>query len=59
MCTDHRFEPLDEHHTRLVWTVAADGPGEASLGRVFGAIYSRNLDKAIPNLQQELRTTSA
>jgi hypothetical protein len=56
---DHRFEPLDEHHTRLVWTVTADGPGEASLGRVFGAIYARNLDKAIPNLQQELRTTSA
>jgi uncharacterized membrane protein len=55
---DHRFEPIDEHHTRLVWTVTADGPGEASLARVFGAVYARNLDKAIPNLQQELRTTS-
>ena len=31
----------------------------ASLGRVFGAIYARNLDKAIPNLQRELRATSA
>jgi polyketide cyclase/dehydrase/lipid transport protein len=56
---DHRFEPIDDGHTRLVWTVSADGPGEGSLGRVFGAIYARNLDKAIPNLQRELNTTSA
>lgn len=52
---DHRFEPVDSEHTRLVWTVAAEGPGSATLGRVFGAIYARNLDKAIPNLQAELR----
>ena len=51
---DHRFEAIDEQHTRLVWTVMADGLGERSLGRVFGAIYSRNLDRAIPNLQTEL-----
>ncbi len=56
---DHRFEPVDEGRTRLVWTVTADGPGEGLLGRVFGAIYARNLDKAIPNLQRELRATSA
>ena len=56
---DHRFEAIDEGRTRLVWTVVADGPGEASLGRVFGAIYARNLDQAIPNLQRELRATSA
>ncbi len=56
---DHRFEPIDDGRTRLVWTVTADGLGEGSLGRVFGAIYARNLDKAIPNLQRELRETSA
>jgi len=56
---DHRFESIDDRHTRLVWTVAADGPGESTLGRVFGAIYARNLDKAIPNLQRELREASA
>ena len=56
---DHRFETIDNRHTRLVWTVIADGPGESSLGRVFGAIYARNLDKAIPNLQRELHETSA
>jgi Polyketide cyclase / dehydrase and lipid transport len=54
---DHRFEVVDEQHTRLVWTVNAEGHGAASLGRAFGAIYARNLDKAIPNLQAEMRTT--
>ncbi len=53
---DHRFEAVDDDHTRLVWTVEAEGPGANSLGRVFGAIYARNLDKAIPNLQIELRS---
>ena len=52
---DHRFESVDTEHTRLIWTVAAEGPGAATLGRLFGAIYARNLDKAIPNLQTELR----
>src|SRR5262249_15448181 len=52
---DHAFEQLDQGHTRLVWTVTADGFGEGSFGRVFGAMYARNLDKAIPNLQRELR----
>src|SRR5690242_10649218 len=32
---DHRFEAIDDAHTRLVWTVSADGPGENSLGRAF------------------------
>ena len=52
---DHRFEPVDQDHTRLVWTVVAEGPGSGSLGRVFGAIYARNLERAVPNLQTELR----
>ena len=52
---DHRFEPVDENHTGLTWTVAAEGPGARTLGRIFGAIYDRNLDKAIPNLQAEMR----
>jgi Polyketide cyclase / dehydrase and lipid transport len=52
---DHRFEAVNSTHTRLTWTVAAEGPGSSTLGRVFGSIYARNLDKAIPNLQAELR----
>ena len=31
-----------------------EGPGTSTLGRLFGAIYARNLDKAIANLQAEL-----
>ena len=54
---DHRFEPMDPGHTQLTWTVAAEGLGSATLGRVFGAIYARNLDRAIPRLQAELHET--
>ena len=53
---DHRFETV-EPNTRLTWIVAAEGLGAATLGRVFGAIYARNLDKAIPNLQAQLRSS--
>jgi uncharacterized membrane protein len=54
---DHRFEPADGEHTRLIWTVEAEGPGAGTLGRIFGAIYNRNLNKAVPNLQAEMRST--
>jgi hypothetical protein len=53
---DHRFEPIDEGHTRLTWTVDTEGPGASTLGRLFGAIYNRSLDRAIPNLQAEVRS---
>jgi hypothetical protein len=52
---DHRFEPVDNDHTRLIWQIEATGPGARTLGRMFGAIYDRNLARAIPNLQAELR----
>ena len=52
---DHRFERIDDAQTRLVWIVDAEGPGTATLGRIFGALYARNLDKAIPNLQAQFR----
>jgi hypothetical protein len=37
---DHRFERVDDQHTRLSWTVTADGPGERVESRV------RRLDAA-------------
>jgi hypothetical protein len=52
---DHWFADADGR-TRLTWIVDAEGPGAGTLGRVFGAIYARSLDKAIPNLQAELRS---
>jgi hypothetical protein len=55
---DHRFEPIDENSTRLVWVLEAEGPGSRTLGRLFGAIYRRNLDRAIPRLQAQLRSGS-
>jgi hypothetical protein len=54
---DHRFEAVDEGHTRLIWTVEAEGPGANTLGRFFGAIYNRNLDRAIPNLQAQMASS--
>jgi Polyketide cyclase / dehydrase and lipid transport len=55
VCYDHQFVDADGR-ARLTWIVWAEDPGARSLGRVFGAIYAHNLDKAIPNLQAELRT---
>ena len=47
---DHRFEAVAPDRTRLTWTVDAEGLGASVLGRLFAAVYSRNLDKAIPAL---------
>jgi Polyketide cyclase / dehydrase and lipid transport len=54
---DHLFEDVSGG-ARLTWIVGAEGLGAGTLGRVFGAIYARNLDKAIPNLQAELRAST-
>ena len=53
---DHHFEPSGPGRTRLTWTVDASGPGSRSLGRLFASTYNRNLDRAIPNLQEEFRS---
>lgn len=47
---DHRFEAVDARRTRLIWTVDAEGFGAGVLGRLFAAIYARDLDRAIPRL---------
>jgi hypothetical protein len=52
---DHRFEPAGERRTRLVFVVEAEGLGASVVGRLFGALYARNLDRAIPNLVAEVR----
>ncbi len=51
---DHRFRPLGEAETELTFVVEAEGFGVSILGRLFGALYARNLDRAIPNLIAEL-----
>lgn len=42
--------PVAPDRTRLTWIVDAEGFGASVLGRLFAAVYSRNLDKAIPAL---------
>jgi hypothetical protein len=51
---DHVFEPLEKGRTKLTWIVEAQGAGAGTAGRLFGLIYSRNLDRAIPLLIEEL-----
>jgi len=51
---DHRFEPAPGGGTRMIWLLEASGFAVGSLGRLFAAIYARNLDRAIPRLIEEL-----
>jgi len=56
---DHRFEALDAEHTRLIWTVEAEGFGVNVVGRLFAMIYRRNLEKAVPRLIREMNANPA
>jgi hypothetical protein len=51
---DHVFEEIVPDSTRIRFLVEVEGAGAGSLGRVFRAIYARNLDRAIPNLVREM-----
>ncbi|MCI0694143.1 SRPBCC family protein [candidate division KSB1 bacterium] len=51
---DHCFEAIDRQRAKLTWIVRAEGVGVALFGRLFGMIYNRNLDRAIPNLIAEM-----
>ena len=54
---DHRFEELNSTQTELIWVVEAKGFGVSVFGRLFAKIYSKNLDRAIPLLIDELNTS--
>jgi hypothetical protein len=51
---DHRFRSLGPAECELTFTLDGDGFGAGVLGRLFAAIYARNLDRAIPRLVAEL-----
>ncbi len=51
---DHRFETVAANQTKMFWSVTCEGFGASVFGRLFAIIYNRNLDKAIPRLQDEL-----
>lgn len=48
---DHRFEPCGPQRTRLIWSLEATGWPVPLFGRLFAAVYRRNLDRAVPRLQ--------
>jgi hypothetical protein len=56
---DHRFEATANGGTVIRFVVDAEGLGVGVLGRLFAAIYRRNLDRAIPRLVRELEGSIA
>ena len=54
---DHRFEPLNSHQTKLIWTIEGEGFGTSVFGVLFAKIYDRNLVTAIPALVDEMNAS--
>jgi carbon monoxide dehydrogenase subunit G len=52
---DHRFESAGPAATRLEWLVALHGPLAPLIRPVFARVYGRNVDRAIPRLQEWFR----
>jgi carbon monoxide dehydrogenase subunit G len=50
---DHRFEAAGDQ-THMTWTVSEAGERRSMLGRLFGSVYGRLVDRAIPRLQARL-----
>jgi carbon monoxide dehydrogenase subunit G len=54
---DHRFTANgDRGATTLTWTVSLDGPLAPAIRPLFARVYGRNVDRAIPRLQEWIRT---
>ncbi len=56
---DHQFTRNGSGQTELCFVLDGEGFGAGVFGRLFAAIYARNLDRAIPNLIRELEHGSA
>ncbi|HEV7199906.1 MAG TPA: SRPBCC family protein [Candidatus Limnocylindria bacterium] len=54
---DHRFAQ-DGSRTRMTWTVSEDGDRRSLLGRLFASVYGRLVDRAIPRLQEQLKSAN-
>ena len=54
---DHCFEELTPAQTKLMWVVEANGFGESVIGPLFAKDYSKNLDRAIPLLVEEMNAS--
>jgi hypothetical protein len=51
---DHRFEPINDARTKIQFIIEVTGFGKSVIGKLFATTYSKNLDKAIPNLVAEM-----
>ena len=53
---DHRFESINDGRTKVQFIIEARdvGFGKFVIGKLYASIYSKNLDKAIPNLVAEI-----
>ena len=54
---DHRFEALSPTQTKITFELEASGFGRSVLRRLFAKIYSKNLDRAIPLLVEEMNAS--
>ena len=55
---DHQFNRAGPQETEIGFVLDGEGFGAAVFGRLFAAIYARNLDRAIPRLAKELEHAS-
>jgi hypothetical protein len=51
---DHRIEAFADRGVRITFTIDGSGATSGVIGPVFALVYSRILDRAIPNLVDEL-----
>jgi hypothetical protein len=51
---DHQFQQIGLDQTEVIFLLDAEGFGVGVFGRLFAAIYARNLDRAIPRLVREI-----
>jgi hypothetical protein len=55
---DHIFSPTEPGQTTVRFTVDVGGGPGAFLRGIFGHIYRKNLDRAVPLLVQEIEATA-
>ncbi len=51
---DHQFDRVGPDQAEIRFVLDGEGFGVGLFGRVFAAIYARSLDRAIPNLVNEI-----
>ena len=56
---DHQFGQAGPEETEIGFVLDGEGVGAGLFGRLFAAIYARNLDRAIPNLVREIENQRA